>query len=328
MRTILPPAMPSVRTSSVRNIVRWPPIARRLHLRAAGADRRAIGTRPTDLDKDSVAEIFVEQRPRNAGGGPESSVRIGRRSISRTSITPPSLRIIISGAGIAASRTAAAVIRDVRIMRGRIAALSAAVRVRARNPYIPLTSWPLVASMPRSRAYATTASSARTIHTEGLTRRDCLHAGLNQGIDGSTLPRDPARRQMRTLVQSAIAASETAGIESAAARASRNARASRRHRRARRSPSNKAFVACVVECAMKAISRASMRFSESNRSMPATMPAATPFDASCVVGTFTRATNSRVPASIATTSVNVPPTSMPTRSLRIKPRRTLQRARR
>jgi len=48
--------------------------------------------------------------------------------------------------------------------------------------------------------------------------------------------------------------------------------------------------------------------------MPATMPVATPLRSWCVVGTFTRATSSRVAASIATTSVKVPPTSIPTRS--------------
>ena len=66
--------------------------------------------------------------------GPESKVKIGRRSISRTSITPPSLRITINGAGIAARSTAAAVMRAVRTILGKIAALRAAVRVRARKP--------------------------------------------------------------------------------------------------------------------------------------------------------------------------------------------------
>jgi hypothetical protein len=48
--------------------------------------------------------------------------------------------MIISGAGIDAFFTAEAVIRDVRTIRGRMAALSAAVRVRARKPYVELTS--------------------------------------------------------------------------------------------------------------------------------------------------------------------------------------------
>src|SRR5690348_16015377 len=51
-------------------------------------------------------------------------------------------------------------------------------------------------------------------------------------------------------------------------------------------------------------------------SIPAMMPAATPSGAVCVVGSFTRAATDRVCASTATTSVNVPPTSMPRRSLR------------
>jgi hypothetical protein len=53
----------------------------------------------------------------------------------------------------------------------------------------------------------------------------------------------------------------------------------------------------------------------SNREIPSTMPADTPASASWVVATLTRATSSRVAASMATTSVNVPPTSMPSRSL-------------
>ena len=97
--------------------------------------------------------------PAIPAAGPESMVRIGRRSTSATSITPPSLRMIISGAGIRASATARAVIRDVRSIRGRIAAFNAAVRVRARNPYWVETSAPLVAATPRSRACATIAAS-------------------------------------------------------------------------------------------------------------------------------------------------------------------------
>ena len=91
--------------------------------------------------------------------GPESIVRIGRRSTSATFITPPSERMIISGAGMCASSTALRVMRAVRSMRGKIAALSAAVRVRARKPYIVETSLPQVAAKPRARAPATNAAS-------------------------------------------------------------------------------------------------------------------------------------------------------------------------
>ncbi len=97
--------------------------------------------------------------PAIPAAGPESIVRIGRRSTSATSITPPSLRMIISGAGIRAPATALAVMRDVRSIRGRIAALSAAVRVRARSPYCVDTSAPLVAARPLARAPATSAAS-------------------------------------------------------------------------------------------------------------------------------------------------------------------------
>ena len=43
--------------------------ARRPHLRPPGANRAAIGARSADLDEDAVAEAFVEQRARDAGGG-------------------------------------------------------------------------------------------------------------------------------------------------------------------------------------------------------------------------------------------------------------------
>ena len=80
------------------------------------------------------------------------------------------------------------------------------------------------------------------------------------------------------------------------------------------SPSSSAFVACVVECAMNAIRPALTPGVSSARRIPATIPAATPSGASWVVGTLMRATTSPLVASTATTSVNVPPTSIPTRN--------------
>ncbi len=62
-------------------------------------------------------------------------VRIGRRCTSSTLITPPSDRMIISGAVMPARSTHDAVSVAVDTMRGRMAALSAAVRVRVRRPY-------------------------------------------------------------------------------------------------------------------------------------------------------------------------------------------------
>ena len=149
---MLPPPIPSVRTSSVRSIVRWPPIrAGRICGRPRLITEQSVLVPPTSRKMPSVT-FSCSSAPAIPAAGPESIVRIGRRATSRTSITPPSLRITISGAGIAARSTAWAVIRAVRTIFGRIAALIAAVRVRERNPYAVLTSWPLVASMPRSRA--------------------------------------------------------------------------------------------------------------------------------------------------------------------------------
>ena len=156
---MLPPPIPSVRTSSVRSIVRYPPIlADCICGRPFLMTEQSELVPPTSIKMPSLKRSY-SRAPAMPAAGPESSVRIGRLPTSRTSITPPSLRITISGAGIAARSTAWAVIRAVRTIFGRIAALIAAVRVRERNPYAVLTSWPLVASIPRSRAYATTADS-------------------------------------------------------------------------------------------------------------------------------------------------------------------------
>jgi hypothetical protein len=76
---------------------------------------------------------------------------------------------------------------------------------------------------------------------------------------------------------------------------------------------------------MNAIAAGSIARSSKMRAKPATTPAATPSGWSCVVGTFTDAIIVRVAASTATTSVNVPPTSMPMRSFGALSRATLRR---
>jgi hypothetical protein len=58
----------------------------------------------------------------------------GRRRISLISITPPSPRMIISGALMPASRTLASVMEAVSIIFGRMLALITAVRVRVVRP--------------------------------------------------------------------------------------------------------------------------------------------------------------------------------------------------
>ena len=117
--------------------------------------------------------------------------------------------MIISGAGDAARRRPRArVIRAVRSMRGKIAALSAAVRVRARKPYIVETSLPHVAAKPRARAPATKAASRcgpvdrRTLRwrrsprcprrASARTRRRRAHLGARRERSPSARCRRPA----------------------------------------------------------------------------------------------------------------------------------------
>ena len=72
--------------------------------------------------------------PATLAAGPDSMVVAGRRRISAMSMTPPSPRMIITGAVIPAARTLASVIVAVSFMRGRIDALITAVRVRVLRP--------------------------------------------------------------------------------------------------------------------------------------------------------------------------------------------------
>ena len=72
--------------------------------------------------------------PATLAAGPESIVMAGRRRISWMSMTPPSPRMIISGAWMPASRTLCSVIVAVSIILGRIDALITAVRVRVVSP--------------------------------------------------------------------------------------------------------------------------------------------------------------------------------------------------
>ena len=72
--------------------------------------------------------------PATLAAGPDSMVTTGRRRISCTSITPPSPRMIISGAAMPASRTLASVMLAVPIIFGRMLALITAVRVRVVRP--------------------------------------------------------------------------------------------------------------------------------------------------------------------------------------------------
>ncbi len=72
--------------------------------------------------------------PATDAAGPDSIVIAGRRRISWMSMTPPSPRMIISGARMPASRTLASVMFAVSIIFGRMLALITAVRVRVVSP--------------------------------------------------------------------------------------------------------------------------------------------------------------------------------------------------
>ena len=72
--------------------------------------------------------------PATLAAGPDSIVIAGRRRISWMSMTPPSPRMIMSGAWMPASRTLASVMFAVSIILGRMLALITAVRVRVVSP--------------------------------------------------------------------------------------------------------------------------------------------------------------------------------------------------
>ena len=72
--------------------------------------------------------------PATLAAGPDSIVIAGRRRISWISMTPPSPRMIMSGARMPASRTLASVMLAVSIILGRMLALITAVRVLVASP--------------------------------------------------------------------------------------------------------------------------------------------------------------------------------------------------
>ena len=77
------------------------------------------------------------------------------------------------------------------------------------------------------------------------------------------------------------------------------------------SPSNRAFVACVVPWAMNTTSSGAIPSDSMTWWRAWTIPAATPSGAEWVVGTFALPITSKVALSMATASVKVPPTSIP-----------------
>ncbi len=156
---MLPPAIASVRTSSVFRKVRCPPTrAGRICGCPSRITEMSALVPPTSMKMPSETCSCISA-PAMPAAGPESIVWIGRRATSSTVMTPPSDRMIISGAVMPACSTDRAVIVAVPTIFGRIAPLRTAVRVRVRSPYSEETSCPEVAHSPRARAASTIAAS-------------------------------------------------------------------------------------------------------------------------------------------------------------------------
>ena len=103
--------------------------------------------------------------PATLAAGPDSIVIAGRCRISLMSITPPSPRMIISGASMPAFFMLVSVRLAVAIIRGRIDALMTAVRVLVVSPYSLVTSCPHVVGRPNSSPTARTSSSVDVLST-------------------------------------------------------------------------------------------------------------------------------------------------------------------
>ena len=97
--------------------------------------------------------------PATPAARPESIVRIGRLLTSSAVITPPSQRIIISGAPIFMRLTHSSVMSAVSIIRGIRLPFITAVRVLTLSPYRWDTSWPPVDGSPFSPASSITSLS-------------------------------------------------------------------------------------------------------------------------------------------------------------------------
>src|ERR1700722_15655993 len=103
--------------------------------------------------------------PATLAAGPDSIVMAGRCRISLMPITPPSPRMIISGASIPAFFMLVSVRLAVAIIRGRIDALITAVRVRIVSPYSRVTSCPQVVGRPNPSPTSRTSSSVEVLST-------------------------------------------------------------------------------------------------------------------------------------------------------------------
>ncbi len=133
-RTRLPPATPSTRTSSEWTLVRWPPSSTYLRVGRPWRMTPTFVLVPPTSKKTPSETRRCMSAPATLAAGPESIVRTGRRRISAASMTPPSPRMIMSGAVIPAARMLDSVMSAVSIIFGRMLALMTALRVRTVRP--------------------------------------------------------------------------------------------------------------------------------------------------------------------------------------------------
>ena len=226
--------------------------------------------------------------PATLAAGPDSIVIAGRCRISLISITPPSPRMIISGASMPAFFMLVSVKLAVAIIRGRIDALITAVRVRVVNPYSLVTSCPHVVGRPNASPTSRTSSSVDVLSTPNAldatstwapSMRSALTAVSTALRSRASLSRNWLQVCSTRPGASSIGSMRTCPSASFAAFAAASPRIPTRAT----SPSSSALVACVVLCASRTTSLASMPASPSTRSNTWMTPAATPSGWSWVV---------------------------------------------
>ena len=195
-----------------------------------------------------------------------------------------------------------------------------AVRVRVRRPYSEETSCPEVAHSPRARAASTIAASTDGSSTANASLATITSTPAACSASTARATTSAARDGSSMGAKACAACSALPGASgTGGTRVSRLAfqRSPRRPAPTtptlETSPSSSALVACVVECAMNTTSSGRASSWPSICCSPSMIPRATPSGAWCVVGTLSCATRMNVSASTATTSVNVPPTSIPMR---------------
>jgi hypothetical protein len=159
IRTREPPPTPTVRTSRA---LRYEVLPRMVACRTATFPRRttlmSVEVPPVSRNTPSLTRSCISA-PATPAAGPDRTVRSGRRRISSSAITPPSQRITIRGAVTPALVMEASTRSAVASMRGRIAALTTAVRVRLCSPYSEVISCAAVIGSPYGRAASSTARS-------------------------------------------------------------------------------------------------------------------------------------------------------------------------